>query len=87
MKWNKLTTRPVEDEEKEFYPDCSFIWDGATPEINEVVLVSYSDNTDVWIDTWVEFDVGTGFYNTEIELGEIIYWMEIPEIDEEDEEE
>ena len=86
MKWYKLTTRPVEDEEKEFYPDCSFIWDGVTPEINEVVLVSYSDNTDVWIDTWVEFDVGTGFYDTEIELGEIIYWMEIPKIDEEEEE-
>lgn len=87
MKWNKLTTRPIEDEEKECYPDCSFIWDGATPEINEVVLVSYGENTDVWIDTWVEFDVGTGFYDTDIELGEICYWMEIPEIDEEDEEE
>ena len=86
MKWNKLTTRPIEDEEKECYPDCSFIWDGATPEIGEVVLVSYGDNTDVWMDTWVEFDVGTGFLDREIEVGEICYWMEIPEIDEEDEE-
>lgn len=86
MKWNKLTTRPIEDEEKEFYPDCSFIWDGATPEIDEVVLVSNGDNTDVWIDTWVEFDVGTGFLDADIEPGEIWYWMEIPEIDEEDEE-
>ena len=87
MKWNKLTTRPIEDEEKECYPDCSFIWDGATPEIGEVVLVSYGDNTDVLIDTWVEFDVGTGFLDREIEVGEICYWMEIPEIDEEDVEE
>ena len=86
MKWHKLTTRPVKQEEQEYYPECEFIWVGVTPEINEVVLVSYGDNTDALIDTWVEFDVGTGFYNTEIELGEIIYWMEIPEIDEEDEE-
>lgn len=87
MKWNKLTTRPIEDEEKEYYPDYSFIWDGATPEIDEVVLVSYGDNTDVWIDTWVEFNVGTGFLDADIEPGETCYWMEIPEIDEEDEEE
>lgn len=86
MKWNKLTTRPIEDEEKECYPNCSFVWDGATPEIGEVVLVSYGDNTDVWIDTWSEFDVGIGFYDTEIELGETCYWMEIPKIDEEEEE-
>lgn len=87
MKWNKLTTRPIEDEEKEYYPDCSFIWDGATPELEEVVLVSYGDNTDVWIDTWDEFDVGKGFRDTDIEPGEICYWMEIPKIDEEEEEE
>lgn len=86
MKWNKLTVRPIEDEEKEYYPDCSFMWDGAMPEIDEVVLVSCSDNTDVWLDTWVDLDVGQGFLDTDIELGETCYWMEIPEIDEEDEE-
>ncbi len=86
MKWHKLKTRPVENEEQEYYPECKFIWEGAIPEINEVVLVSYGDNTDVLIDTWVEFDVGAGFYNTEIELGETCYWMEIPKIDEEEEE-
>ena len=31
MKWHKLTTRPVEDEEQEDYPECKFIWDGAIP--------------------------------------------------------
>lgn len=84
MKWHKLTNRPIEDEEKEHYPDCSFIWDGATPEIGEVVLVSNGDNTDVWMDTWDDFDVGQGFLDADIEPGEICYWMEIPEIDEED---
>ena len=87
MKWYKLTARPIEDEEKEYYPDCSFIWDGATPEIDEVVLVSYGDNAYTWIDTWCDFDVGKGFYDMDIEPGEICYWMEIPKIDEEDEEE
>lgn len=87
MKWHKLTTRPIEDEEQEYYPECKFIWDGAIPEIEEVVLVSYGDNTDIWIDTWDEFDVGQGFRDIDIEPGETCYWMEIPEIDEEDEEE
>ena len=84
MKWYKLTNRPIEDEEKEYYPDCQFIWDGATPEIGEVVLVSNGDSTDIWIDTWDDFDVGQGFLDADIEPGEICYWMEIPEIDEED---
>lgn len=87
MKWNKLTVRPIEDEKKEYYPDCSFMWDGAMPEIDEVVLVSCSDNTDVWLDTWVDLDVGQGFLDTDIELGEICYWMEIPKIGEEDKKE
>lgn len=86
MKWHKLTSRPIEDEEKECYPKYEFIWEGVTPEIGEVVLVSNGDNTDVWIDTWEEFDIGQGFYDVEIELGKTCYWMEISKIDKENEE-
>ena len=62
MKWNKLTTRTLTDEEKELYQNYDFMWDGNTPEIGESVLVySYGE---VKIDTWEDFGAdGAGFEN------------------------
>ena len=37
MKWNKLFTRELTEEEKEVYGDrFDFMWDGKMPEIDEV---------------------------------------------------
>ena len=40
-KWNKLTIRPLDDEEKEYYKNSKidFMWDGKEPELDEEVLV------------------------------------------------
>ena len=40
-KWNKLTARPLDEEEKEYYKNSRIesMWDGYTPEIDEEVLV------------------------------------------------
>lgn len=81
MKWHKIYLRKMTDEEKEFYGDDSDeIWDGDIPEIGEEVLVtiplSSGEFTDTSIDTWVEFDEGVGFENTE---NDVVYWMELPE--------
>lgn len=81
MKWHKLYLRKMTKEEKEFYGDDSDeIWDGDIPEIGEEVLVtiplSSGEFTDTSIDTWVEFDEGVGFENTE---NDVVYWMELPE--------
>ena len=79
MKWNKLTTRPLDEEEKEYYKDSKieFMWEGDEPEIGEEVLVwtpQYKGvHTDIWTD---DFDYGVGFENTE---SEVIYWMSLPE--------
>lgn len=75
MKWNKLTTRTLTDEEKELYPNYDFMWDSNTPEIGESVLVySYGE---VKIDTWEDFGAdGVGFENYD---GEVIYWMSLPD--------
>lgn len=75
MNWNKLTTRPLNDEEKEHYPDCDFMWDGKTPDIWERVLVyAYGE---IEIDTWQDFgSCGVGFENRD---DGIIYWMPLPE--------
>lgn len=80
MKWKKVYLREMDEEEKEFYKgDSKEMWDGDIPELNEEVLVtsplSSGGFTDTFIDTWVDFDEGVGFENTD---NDIIYWMEIP---------
>lgn len=76
--WNKLTARPLDEEEKEYYKNSRIdsMWDGYTPEIDEEVLVWTPRSDGVYTDIWVDFDDGIGFENTE---SEVIYWMSLPE--------
>jgi hypothetical protein len=81
MKWNKLTTRKMTEEEVEIYGDkYNFMWDGRTPDIDEEVLVTYplspGEFIDTYVDTWVEIGDELGFENTD---NDVIYWMEFPE--------
>ena len=80
MKWHKVYLRKMTEEEKEFYQgDSEEIWDGDIPELDEEVLVTYplssGEFVDTFIDTWVDFEVGVGFENTE---NGVFYWMELP---------
>jgi len=81
MKWNKLTTRKMTEEEVEIYGDkYNFMWDGRTPDIDEEVLVTYplspGEFMDTYVDTWVEIGDELGFENTD---NDVIYWMELPQ--------
>lgn len=78
MKWNKLITRPLNDEEKEYYKDSKidFVWDGNEPEIGEEVLVYTPKYRGVTTDTWGEFDNTMGFEYID---APVIYWMSFPE--------
>ena len=81
MKWNKLTTRKMTEDEVEIYGDkYDFMWDGHAPDIGEEVLVTYPLSSgkfvDTGIDTWREIGDGLCFENTE---NDVIYWMEIPQ--------
>lgn len=83
--WNKLTVREITDEEKEMFEDCTFMWEGSTPELFEKVLITTTKSIDeAYIDEWTERSVGVGFEDTDVDLGEIIYWASIPEFDLED---
>nr|DAK15698.1 MAG TPA: Protein of unknown function (DUF551) [Caudoviricetes sp.] len=80
MKWNKLITRKMTEDEVEFYGDkYDFMWDGTLPDIGEEVLVtvplSSGKFVDTYIDTWEEIGDGVGFENTD---NDVIYWMELP---------
>ena len=79
MKWNKLTVRPLDEEEKEYYKNSRIesMWDGYTPEIDEEVLVYTLRSKEVYTDIWTDdFNFGLGFENTE---EKVIYWMSFPE--------
>ena len=81
MKWNKLTTRKMTEDEVEIYGDkYDFMWDGHAPDIGEEVLVTYPLSSgkfvDTYIDTWVEIGDGEGFENAD---NDVIYWVEIPQ--------
>lgn len=81
MKWNKLTTRKMTEDEVEIYGDkYDFMWEGHTPDIDEEVLVTYllssGEFVDTYVDTWVEIGDGVGFECTD---SDVIYWMELPE--------
>lgn len=80
MKWHKVYLRTMTEEEKEFFKGYSNeIWDGDIPELDKEVLVTFplssGEFADTTIDTWVDYDEGTGFENID---NDIIYWMEIP---------
>nr|DAO23689.1 MAG TPA: Protein of unknown function (DUF551) [Caudoviricetes sp.] len=76
--WNKLTTRPLNNEEKECYGNrFDFMWEGNQPEIGEEVLVYTLRSKEVYTDIWTDdFNFGLGFENTE---EKVIYWMSLPE--------
>ena len=81
MKWNKLITRKMNEDEVEIYGDkYDLMWEGRTPNIDEEVLVTYPLSigkfVDTYVDTWLDFEIGLGFENTD---NDVIYWMEIPQ--------
>lgn len=81
MKWNKLITRKMTEDEVECYGDkYDFMWEGHAPDIGEEVLVTYPLSSgkfiDTYTDTWIEFDNGEGFENAD---NDVIYWMQIPQ--------
>ena len=49
-------------------------------ELDEEVLVTFPLSSgkfvDTYVDTWLEFEIGVGFENTE---NDVIYWMEMPQ--------
>ena len=81
MKWNKLTVRELTKEEQEEYGLLhNSIWQGRAPDIDEEVLVAFplssGGYSDTRLDTWLEFDIGVGFENTD---NDVIYWVKIPQ--------
>lgn len=81
--WNKLTFRPLTEEEKENYSDqeWTYMIDGL-PDLGEEVLVT--DGKRVWIDS---FDIDDFVYlsGTDNEVDGVKAWMPSPELYKEEE--
>lgn len=77
MEWNKLTTRNIAEDEKEYFNGgIEFVWDGKTPEIDEEVLVYNPTTKRITTDTWVDYGEGIGFENTD---EDVVFWMSYPQ--------
>lgn len=74
--WIPIETRELTEEEKEEYPDCTFMYDCKLPDDGEEVLVTtwYGD---VALDTFCRDD-GCYFENY-CDEGDVIAWMPKPE--------
>lgn len=76
MEWNKLTTRNIAEDEKEYFNGAiEFVWDGKTPEIDEEVLVYNPTTKRIITDTWIDYGEGIGFENTD---EDVVFWMGYP---------
>lgn len=77
--WNKLTTRNIAEDEKEYFHDgIEFIWEGKTPEIDEEVLVYNPSTQKIYTDIWVDYGEGIGFEDTDEDT---VFWMSYPNED------
>ena len=77
--WNKLTTRPLNNEEEECYGNrFDFMWEGKMPQLGEEVLVYTSKEKGVYTDIWTGFGDDVGFENIVDEVDIDIYWMSFP---------
>lgn len=82
--WNKLTTRNIAEEEKEFFHDgIEYIWEGETPEIDEEVIVYNPITQGIYTDIWIDYGEGVGFENTDEDT---VFWMSYPQPPKETEE-
>ena len=74
QQWNMLRFRPLTLDEKELYPDCTYIVENL-PSYGEEVLVT--DGTNIWVDG---FDMDDFLYLSVsgYEVDGVIAWMEIP---------
>ena len=83
MKWHKIYTRELTEEEKEEYGQkYNFMWEGHAHDIDEEVLVTFplssGEYSDTRLDTWIEFDIFVGFEGTD---ADVIYWTELPKFE------
>lgn len=70
--WNKIELKKCNDEEKEAY-GTDFIWDGATPEVDEEVLVT--NGIDCMVDKWVD---SAGVVYFDVIDDDVLWWMPLP---------
>ena len=74
--WNKLTTRNIAEDEKEYFNGgIEFVWEGNPPEIDEEVLVYNPKTQDIYTDIWIDYGEGIGFENTDEDT---VFWMSYP---------
>lgn len=74
--WIPVKTKELTAEEKEEYPDSTFMWDCHLPDDDQDVLITTSWG-DVMICTFCCDDLGS--YFDEMDVDDVLAWMPLPE--------
>lgn len=74
--WIPVKTRPLTEEEKEIYPDYTFIYDCRMPEDGEEVLITTKYG--VYADRYYWDDCGC-YFEDHYDDGEVLAWKRFPE--------
>lgn len=74
--WIPIKTRELTEEEKEEYPDITFMWDCPLPDDAQDVLITTSWG-DVKFCTFCVDDIGS--YFDEMDEDDVLAWMPLPD--------
>ena len=77
VQWNKIELRKCDNEEEKEIYGADFIWIGATPEVDEEVLVTNGE--DFMVDKWVD---SAGEVSFDVMDDDILWWKPLPTIHE-----
>ena len=73
--WITIKTRPLTEEEKEAFPDCSYMYDCQMPEDGQEVIVT--TRWGVRFDIYCK-DVDGSYFESYCDDGEVLAWMPFP---------
>lgn len=74
--WIPFTRRPMTEEEKKDYPNCTFIFDCVLPDDGDEILVS--NGRFVWMDAFCN-DIDGCYLDSGDDIDEDMAWMPLPE--------
>ena len=82
--WIEVTTRPLTEEEKEYYSglsprwdDITFMYDCQLPGDGQEVLIT-DKYGNVQVDTFIRDDVDGCYFEYNCDEGDVIAWMSLP---------
>ena len=75
--WISIKTRPLTEEEKEEYPEATFMYDCPMPDDGEEVLIT-TQRGYVYIDTFINDGYFGWYFENFCDDGDVVAWAPMP---------